>query len=69
VRHTSLRENWNEFLTVANLVVRNANEALVTPVVGLWWDLAESAFGGSLVSNGRFSVGVSYKDILQILYF
>jgi hypothetical protein len=40
-------------LAVATLVARNANDAVVAPMVRL----AESAFGGSLESGGQFCVG------------
>jgi hypothetical protein len=29
----------------------------------LWWDLAESSFGGSLESGGRFFVGAFGKNL------
>jgi hypothetical protein len=35
---------------VANLVARNASEAMMVPV---WWDLVESVFGESLESGGQ----------------
>jgi hypothetical protein len=43
----------------------------------LWWSLAESAFGGSLDSGGRFCVGafgrntasVAVKMFSQLIYF
>jgi hypothetical protein len=60
-------------MTLATPVARNANEATVAPMVGL----AESSFGGSLESGGRFYVSafgknlasVSVKMFTQLIYF
>jgi hypothetical protein len=56
-------------LTVATLVARNTKR--------LWWGLAESAFGGSLESGGRFYVvafgrnlaSVAVKMFSHLIYF
>jgi hypothetical protein len=32
----------------------------------LWWGLAESAFGGNLVSGGQFCVGAFGRDLASV---
>jgi hypothetical protein len=44
---------------VETLVARNANEAMVAPMVG-------SAFGGSLESSGRFCVGAFGRNLASV---
>jgi hypothetical protein len=46
-------------VAVATLVARNANEAMVEPVV-------ESAFGGSLESGGWFCVGAFGRNLASV---
>jgi hypothetical protein len=46
-------------LTVATLVIRNLNETVVTSV-------AESAFGGSMESGGRFYVGAFDRNLASV---
>jgi hypothetical protein len=47
---------------VASLVARNANEAVVAPR----WDLAESVFGGSQESVGRFCIGAFGRKLASV---
>jgi hypothetical protein len=57
-----MRKKLKSVLMVATLVARNANEAMVS----LWWGLAESAFGGSLESGGRFCVGAFGRNMSSV---
>jgi hypothetical protein len=47
---------------VATLVQKNANEAMVAPMVGL----AESEFGGSLESGGWFCVDAFGRNLTSV---